>query len=528
MVRKECALFFQQRCCSALFHQDGSDSFSQENANSFCMLSYTRATHSWTCRWDLYEGDGNFPNRLVELRKVSFDCKDAKRCRYALEGVVQEATGDAANDMLIAEEMDNVATGEPGTPAQRPSSVIILETDTASCTADVGGMLKRPDRLKHDVPDRHIKEKSERSIADKGADLQDIWRRAESAVLEAAQNRGREANAMKAMHDYLQALLKSTLTESSKEEGFALAMTQMSKVRDWDKPAWFKNDAPTWRDVAGRRVTEHEYIRLRNSLTEEQMEKWDTWAQLYGKQFVDQAGAIDSRIVAWDDYLVRRVSIDSVKNWMRRRPEETFINEMFAMLAENKCYVGGTHLRIKAAKDSTGQIRLVENRNGVLFFEGSEDLVPLAEDERGMFIEIPNDADMIVFERRTVNHESQIVPMAQPNSRDPNIQWFNGAAVKRGWAKESRIVRGPEAFATEELYGFFPDHFPMRVTNSVEGGKPTPKVGAAIYGYARDHAGRQARHLIVEFGDVMPNLKRNNSQLINDARILFGLQKSNT
>jgi hypothetical protein len=60
----------------------------------------------------------------------------------------------------------------------------------------------------------------------------------------------------------------------------------------------------------------------------------------------------------------------------------------------------------------------------------------------------------------------------------------------------------------------------------VEAGKPTQKTGAAIYGYARDHAGRQARQLIADYGQVMDGLKRNNSQLINDARIVFGLQKS--
>jgi hypothetical protein len=362
-------------------------------------------------------------------------------------------------------------------------------------------------------------EKSER-------ELSASWRKTQSSIDQAVTNRGRETNAFKSLHEYLKALGESQIGESAKQQSFELALSQISRIKDWDKPQWFRSEPSNWRDPSGKRMTEHDFIRCRNAMTREQIKPWDEWAKDATKQFKTPDGTADEKIAALDDYLVRRVSVDSVKNWLRRRPDEVFVNEMFAALAENKLYLGDDKLRIRCLKDAEGNVRAVELRDGKLYFEGSEEEAPVKEDARGRYVELPDDSDMVVFERRTVNNKRQIVPISQPNDRDPNIQWFGGAQVKRGWQKEQRFLAGPEAFSPEELYGFFPDHFPMRVTNSTENSKPTEKTGAAVYGYARDHAGRQARQLIADFGEVMDGLKRNNSQLINDARIVFGLQKA--
>jgi hypothetical protein len=273
-------------------------------------------------------------------------------------------------------------------------------------------------------------------------------------------------------------------------------------------------------------MTEHEFIMSRNAITAEQMARWDDWAAENAKQFAKIDGTVEQQIVNLDSYLVRRVAVDSLKNWLRRRPEETFIHTLFTALAQNKLYIDDAQLRIKCAKDANGKPHGVEIREGVLYFEGTEDICELKEDEHGKYIELQLDTDLIIFEKRTVRGKELIIPIAQPNAKDPNIQWFGGNQVKRGWSKEQRFFEGPQCFSMQELYGFFPEHFPMRITNSVENGKPTSKVGAAIYGYARDHAGRQARQLIAEYGTVMEGLKRNNSQLINDMRIILGLQRA--
>lgn len=358
-------------------------------------------------------------------------------------------------------------------------------------------------------------------------ELSSIWRKTSNAIDQAVSNRGRETNAFKSLHDYLKSLADSSLGESAKLHAFEQALAQVSRIKDWDKPQWFRREPSNWRDPAGRRMSEHDFIRSRNDMTREQIKPWDDWAKDATLPFTAPEGVCaDEKIAALNAYLVRRVSVDSVKNWLRRRPDETFVNVMFGALAENKLYLDDANLRIRSLKDRDGSVRPVEIREGQMYFEGSEDLVPIGEDKRGRYVELPDDSDMVVFERRTVGGKKQIVPISQPNDKDPNIQWFGGAQVKRGWEKEQRFLHGPLAFSSEELYGFFPDHFPMRVTNSVEAGKPTTKTGAAIYGYARDHAGRQARQLIADYGDVMDGLKRNNSQLINDTRIIYGLQKA--
>lgn len=357
-------------------------------------------------------------------------------------------------------------------------------------------------------------------------DIANLWRKTQGSIDQAVNNRGRETNAFKSMHDYLKLLKESSIAEGAKQQAFDIALAQVSRIRDWDRPQWFRREPSNWRDESGKRVTEHDFIRNRSGMSTEEMQPWDEWAKQAALSFRTPDGIADDKISALDDYLVRRVSIDSVKNWLRRRPDEQFVNDMFAALAENKLYIGESALRIRSMKDNEGAIRPVEMRDCKLYFEASEEEIPVKEDARGRYVELPDDSDMVVFERRAIGGKRQIVPISQPNDRDPNIQWFGGGQVKRGWQKEQRFLSGPEAFSPEELYGFFPDHFPMRVTNSVEGGKPTEKTGAAIYGYARDHAGRQARQLIAEYGEVMDGLKRNNSQLINDARIVFGLQKA--
>jgi hypothetical protein len=350
-------------------------------------------------------------------------------------------------------------------------------------------------------------------------------RKAEGAIAEAARNRGRETNAFKTTHDHLQLLLAADITESEKLQSLDQIIDALSKVKDWDKPQWFKKEPANWRDASGRRMTEHEFITSRNAITVEQMARWDEWAGENAKTFAKIEGTAKEQVASLDDYLVRRVAVDSLKNWLRRRPEEAFIHTLFQALAQNKLYVGDENLRVRCAKDAQGRARGVESRDGVLYFEGTDEIVELQEDEHGKFIDLPNDTDLIIFEKRMVRGKEIIIPIAQPNAKDPNIQWFGGNQVKRGWGKEQRFFEGPQCFTMQELYGFFPEHFPMRITNSVENGKPTPKTGAAIYGYARDHAGRQARQLIAEYGIVMDGLKRNNSQLINDMRITLGLQR---
>lgn len=353
-------------------------------------------------------------------------------------------------------------------------------------------------------------------------------RKAESAIVEAARNRGRETNAFKTTHDHLQMLLTADIEEAEKMRLLEAVLNALANVKDWDKPQWFKKDPANWRDANGRRLTEHEFITSRNQITAEQIARWDEWVTEQGKQFARTSGSAEEQIKNLDDYLVRRVAIDSLKNWLRRRPDEQFIHTLFQALAQNKLYISDGDLRIRCMKDSQGRIRGVEARDGVLFYEGTDELAEVKEDENGKYIELPNDTDAIIFERRTIKGQQRIIPIAQPNNKDPNIQWFGGNQVKRGWSKEQRFFEGPQCFTMEELYGFFPEHFPMRITNSVENGKPTAKTGAAIYGYARDHAGRQARQLIAEYGTVMEGLKRNNSQLINDMRIALGLQRPHT
>lgn len=351
-------------------------------------------------------------------------------------------------------------------------------------------------------------------------------RKADAAISEAARNRGRETNAFKTTHDHLQLLLSADIQSADKLTFLSEVLNALSRVKDWDKPQWFKTEPANWRDASGRRMTEHEFITTRNCINAEQMGRWDAWAIDCVRQFAPIQGAAEEQIKSLDDYLVRRVAIDSLKNWLRRRPDEQFIHTMFQALAQNKLYLGDEQLRVRCIKDDQGRVRPVELRDGVMFFEGTDEIATIKEDEHGKYVDLPLDTDLIIFEKRTLRGKLETVPIAQPNARDPNIQWFGGNQVKRGWGKEQRFFEGPQAFTMEELYGFFPEHFPMRITNSVENGKPTPKTGAAIYGYARDHAGRQARQLIAEYGTVMEGLKRNNSQLINDMRVMLGLQRT--
>jgi hypothetical protein len=387
--------------------------------------------------------------------------------------------------------------------------------------ANEPGLKDTPGGGKESGKDRHSMPAGRKEVS-----LADCLRRVMDAIEEAARNRGREANALKSVHDYLTILKGSGVSVADKVDGLNQLLANLGKIKDWDKPQWLKTQQAGLRDAAGKPISEHELIKTKNRITDEQMAMWDAWAAEAGKPFAaNREETIEEQIAQLDDYIVKRVALDSVKNWLRRRPSERFINDMFAALATNKLYIDLPDLRIKAVKDESGQVRGVELRDGTLFFEGSDEAVPLLEDPRGRYIELPDDSDMIVFEKRTLYGQRQIVPVSQPNGRDPNIQWFNGAAVKRGWQKEQRFFNGPDAISIDELYGFFPEHFPMRLTNSQENRMPTEKVGGAIYGYAREHAGRQSRHLIAEFGQVMPGLKRNNSQLINDARQLFGLQK---
>lgn len=370
--------------------------------------------------------------------------------------------------------------------------------------------------------DRHLK----RVPPATDTQLAQSWAKACQAAVEATANRGREAHALKAMHDYLKQLLqRQDKTEQELAGIFQSVITELRRIKDWDRPQWFKKQPATLRDSSGRMISEHEMVLLRNRVTADQMRVWDEWAEDACKSFCMPVDKGFDALRAVDEYIVRKVAVDSIKNWLRRRPAEPLVNDMFDALATNKLYLSAGNVMLRAIKDDSGVVHAVEYKEGRFVFEGSDTPVPFKSDEHGDYVALPDDCDMIVFERRTIGGVRQIVPVAQPNGRDPNIQWFTGAAVKRGWQKEQRFFTGPDAIHMDELYGFFPDHFPMRLTNSMENRMPTEKVGGAIYGYAKEHSGRQARQLIAEFGDVMPGLKRNNSQLINDARQIFGLQR---
>jgi hypothetical protein len=421
------------------------------------------------------------------------------------ESTAKSATADG----LVVQSVTFSAQGSAGGASN--SSVAVTESSLKMDMVTSGG--KDPQRAKTPADERP------RQI-----DIGSAWSKAKNGIEEAAYNRGREANALKSLHDYLSVLKSAEMSEADQLDALSQTLALLSKIKDWDKPQWFKTQPATVRDASGRLVSEHELVQQRNGLTREGMAMWDAWAAENGKPYAREAGAAQQQVIALDKYIVRRVALDSIKNWLRRRPAEGFVNDMFAALAQNKLYLK-ENVRLRCLKDADGQVRAVENRDGKLFYEGSDQEIETQQDEHGTFVAMPDDSDMIVFEQRTIQGRRQIVPVAQPNGKDPNIQWFSGAAVKRGWQKEQRFFSGPQSVTMEELYGFFPDHFPMRLTNSTENRVPTTKVGGAIYGYAKEHAGRQARQLIVEFGEVMPGLKRNNSQLINDARQLFGLQK---
>ncbi|MBX9725594.1 MAG: hypothetical protein K2X81_29625, partial [Candidatus Obscuribacterales bacterium] len=269
---------------------------------------------------------------------------------------------------------------------------------------------------------------------------------ARAAVDDFARTLKRHTTAVKKVNDYISTSFDYFRTDEAAARsvsGVARNVQEMlGKLENWDRPpGWF-------RDVDRAQIMQH------NGFDAQTMGRFDSWFASQRKSFnVNENMMPDRWLTEVQQHLTRRVSVESVKNWLRTaaqtdRAVSPIVNDGFQMMADGKL------------PDGTA---------------------------------IPKGSDMVVLVKRNVNGKEVVLPYSK-NVQD--MQRFDDFRIREGLRKLDTIKEsGPQGLKPEELYGFRLDHDPARLVSD------QAQVGFAILKPAGQH-GKNILHM--EVTDTTP------------------------
>ncbi len=275
---------------------------------------------------------------------------------------------------------------------------------------------------------------------------------ARSAVDDFARTLKRHTTALKKVNDYIGTSFDYFRTDEAAARsvsGVARNVQEMlGKLENWDRPpGWF-------RDV------DRAQIMQRNGFDAQTMGRFDSWFATQRKAFnVNENMMPDRWLSEVQQHLTRRVSVESVKNWLRTAAQtdqavSPIVNDGFKMMAEGKL------------PDGTS---------------------------------IPKGSDMVVLVKRNVNGKEVVLPYSK-NVQD--MQRFDDFRIKEGLRKLETIKEsGPQGLSPDELYGFRLDHDPARLVSD------QTQVGFAILKPAGQH-GKNILHMEVTDSTPMDSIPK--------------------
>lgn len=256
------------------------------------------------------------------------------------------------------------------------------------------------------------------------ADVANAYMDAEVAVNDFVRTSKRHTTALKKVNDYIDSAAKLMATDRNLAHSEVRTVLNnveglLGKLENWER-------APGW-----IRGAEKANVMKAQNISPEMMAKFDKWYETQNQIYYERAagGSPEVKLSMIQEHLQRRVSVESVKNFLRtsgdvQKATSPLVAEGFKLMAEGK---------------------LPDGRP------------------------IPKGSDLIVFEQRKVPNApggapEAIIPFAKEGA---NIQRFDDAKIASGIKKlEALRSEGPEALAAKDLYGLWLDHDPSRLIHA--------------------------------------------------------------
>ncbi|MBX9569762.1 MAG: hypothetical protein K2X77_12770 [Candidatus Obscuribacterales bacterium] len=255
-------------------------------------------------------------------------------------------------------------------------------------------------------------------------DVANAYMDAEVAVNDFLRTTKRHTTALKKVNDYIDSASKLMATDRQLAQAEVRTVlsnveTLLGKLENWER-------APGW-----IRGAEKANVMKAQGISAETMAKFDKWYESQNQIFYERAasGSPEMKLAMIQEHLQRRVSVESVKNFLRtsgdvEKGTSPIVAEGFRMMAEGKLPDGRA---------------------------------------------IPKGSDLIVFEQRKVPGGQQgpqeaIIPFAKEGA---NIQRFDDAKIAAG-TKKLEVLKneGPEGLPAKDLYGLWLDHDPSRLIHA--------------------------------------------------------------
>ena len=254
-------------------------------------------------------------------------------------------------------------------------------------------------------------------------DVHNAFMDAEVAVNDFVRSSKRHTTALKKVNDYVETASKMMATDRNLAQAEVRTVLSnvenlLGKLENWER-------APGW-----IRGAEKATVMKNQGISSEMMAKYDKWYESQNQIFYERAasGSPEMKLAMIQEHLQRRVSVESVKNFLRtsgdvQRATSPIVGEGFKLMAEGK---------------------LPDGRP------------------------IPKGSDLIVFEQRKVpgaqGSAEAIIPFAKEGA---NIQRFDDGKIASGMKKlETLKAEGPEGLNAKELYGLWLDHDPSRLIHA--------------------------------------------------------------
>jgi hypothetical protein len=300
-------------------------------------------------------------------------------------------------------------------------------------------------------PERSVEQATERPAPTGERQVAEALQQAEKAVDYFARTKGRHTTAIKGITDYINRACEWFENDkaATARAGEILANVEkmLGKVENWQRAA-------SWIPKGPDRAA----LMSKNGMSADRMAAFDTWAETMRSNYVAKPNQMaEMTLLDIQAHLQKRVQVESVKWYLKQAPDI-------------------------AAKTSP----IVQKGFDMMRAQEYPDKSP-----------IHPDADLIVFERRTVRGVSgEPVEVVLPFARqDQYIQRFDARHIIKGMDKQQVMQQeGPGALAPEELYGFRLDHDPFRLVEAKQ------QVGFAIL-----RPGSHGKHIAhMEFVPELP------------------------
>ncbi len=371
---------------------------------------------------------------LPRYEKPKIEVEHAPRApKKAADAVVADAT--TAKPVKV--EGTPVLAKAPESPVRAPEGVKAAQTAKAGESAAKPEPAQAPQKAERAANDRsqgqgdrrpvqnergpNVERTTEKRVSK--ADVANAYMDAEVAVNDFVRTSKRHTTALKKVNDYIDSAAKLMATDRELANSQVRTVLNnveglLGKLENWER-------APGW-----IRGAEKANVMKSQNISPEMMAKFDKWYETQNQIYYERAagGSPEVKLSMIQEHLQRRVSVESVKNFLRtsgdvQKATSPLVAEGFKLMSEGKLPDGRA---------------------------------------------IPKGSDLIVFEQRKVSGApgapEAIIPFAKEGA---NIQRFDDAKIASGIKKlEALKADGPEALNAKDLYGLWLDHDPSRLIHA--------------------------------------------------------------